>query len=466
MEVPQVATPVPGPRSQALLHRAGETLTHGMSKRYWPIVVAGRRGDGFLVEDADGNTYADHLCAWGSSPFGATPPTVRTAMLEAWDRFGMEVSVSLLHTPALELAERLRAIAPAPLTRTELSVTGSLAVEAAVKHARAATGRPLVLCFGGQYHGESTYLTATASTDTGHVSTGSSMYSPGIVTVPFPMEYRSPFDPSGAPRSDTEVLDHLEHWVLAYQVDPEQIACVLIEPVLVEAGVHTPSAAFWTRLRAMCDRWGWLLAVDEVQTCMGRCGTMFAIERWGVRADLVVLAKGFAAGGQPIAAVLGTDAVLGRSPLVLGSTFGWQPAAAAGALAGIDLLLDTPVLDHVHRLAACAEDLLRPLLQRFEHLGDVRVNGALAAVEFVSDRDRRTPAPAFALAYHRELMRRGVLGIGQADKWYHRLQPALTMPIELFRWSLERVAESIEAVEHDPPVERADLLESLYRGAE
>jgi 4-aminobutyrate aminotransferase-like enzyme len=252
--------------------------------------------------------------------------------------------------------------------------------------------------------------------------------------------------------------------VLVHQVEPDQIAGVLIEPVLGEGGVLIPSASFWSRLQDLCRRWGWKLILDEVQTGRGRCGQMFAAERYGIEPDIMLLGKGFAGGGAPIAAILGTEVVMGASDLHLGGTFAWTPAATAGAIASIEGLLadDGAALANARAIEAAAHEELDPLVERFEQVGDVRASGALIGIEFVRDRASLDPAPAFHRAVHLGALRRGVLGITQWGKWVYRLQPALTMPLDLFRWSCARIAEAVEEVAASPPPEPASLLE---RGA-
>src|SRR4051794_3836110 len=184
-ELPEVRTALPGPRSREWFERADPHITGTMGDHAdIPFVEASRRGS--LVVDVDGNTFADHISAWGASPFGPTPARIKAAMDEAWDRHGMEISAWIQNTPVLELAELLSDIAPGRLSRVEYSVTGTLAVEGAVKFMREATGRPLILTLGGQYHGESTYLTAVTSSDLSNVTVGSSQYVAGVVTIPFP----------------------------------------------------------------------------------------------------------------------------------------------------------------------------------------------------------------------------------------------------------------------------------------
>lgn len=456
LELPQVHTALPGPRSRALFDRHDpQTTGSNADHKVYPLAQAARRGH--LIVDADGNTFADHLSAWGASPFGPTPPSVKAAMDRAWSCHGMQISGWMPNTAAFDLVDKLVHIAPGRLTRVEYSVSGTLAVEGAVKFMREARGRPLILTFGGQYHGESTYMSAGASSDLSNVSSGRTQYVAGLVMAPYPNRFRSPFRKGPGPFDDTEVLDYLDY-LLVQQIHPDQVAGVLIEPVLGEGGIHAPSQAFWDRLGAMCRRWGWLLCLDEVQTCMGRTGQMFAMQRWqGIDPDLLLLGKAFAAGGQPIAAILGTDAVMQNTQLHLGSTYGFAPAACAGALAGIELIEAGGVLENARRLEAVFLEEMRPLTGRFQQVGDVRAVGAMAAIEFVQDKRGHAPAPAFQFAVHQAALRRGVLGISQRGKWHLRLQPALTMPEAVFRDSCRRLQEAIAEVASHPPAEEASI---------
>ncbi|MGH2596728.1 MAG: aspartate aminotransferase family protein [Actinomycetota bacterium] len=458
---PEVRTPLPGPRSLELFERLDRVLIGSLTDHDEVPFVEARKTD-WLIEDVDGNTFADHVSAWGSTPLGATPPEVQHAVMEAQLRYGMEITDYVPNEPQLALAERLIEVTPPGITRVAVGVSGTLAVETGVKLAREATGRPMILTFYGQYHGETTYLTAGASTDLAEVTTQNAQYVAGLVFAPYPNRFRAPFHRGPGPFDDTLYLDYLEEWVLVHQVEPEQIAGVLIEPVLGEGGVLVPSQAFWDRLQAMCRRWGWKLILDEVQTCMGRCGTMFASERWNLEPDIMLLGKGFAGGGQPIAAVLGTDDVMRSSDIHGGGTFAWTPAAAAGALASIDAILADDVLANVKQLEAIAFEELGPLVERHERVGDVRAAGALVGIEFVKDKGSIAPAPAFHRAVHLAALRRGVVAITQWGKWVYRLQPALNMPPDLFRWSCRAIADAIAEVAADPPAEPASLLD---RGA-
>jgi len=450
--LPSVRTPLPGPKSGAHLD-AWNRVFYGPMTAHDSVPMMLSSKSRWLLEDADGNTWADHVSGWGMTPLGSQPPDVFEAVQRAMERYGLEITDYVPNLPALALAQRLIEIAPPGITRVAPGISGTEVVEQSVKLAREATGRPMIMTFLGQYHGESTYLTAALGTDLAEVTSNNAQYVSGVVYTPYPNRFRAPFHRGPGPFDDTLYVDFIEDWIAVHQVEPEQLAAILIEPVAGEGGVLIPSAAFWERLFAFARANGIKVILDEVQTGIGRCGTMFASELWGLEPDLVLLAKGFAGGGLPIAAILGTDAVMAHSETLGSGTFAWVPPACAGALANIDAILRDGILDHVQELARIAEDRLTPLIDRIEQVGDVRVAGALMGIEFVESKTTIRPAPAFQTAVHEEALRRGVLGITQHGKWVYRLQPPLNMPTQLFEWSCDRVAEAIEAVAANPPRE-------------
>ena len=320
----------------------------------------------------------------------------------------------------------------------------------------------MILVFHGQYHGEVTYLTASVSSDLAEVNSSNSAYVGGLVFAPYPQQFRAPFHRGPGPYDDTLYMDFIEEWLLVHQVEPEQIAGVLIEPVLGEGGIHVPSQAFWERLTAACRRWGWKLILDEVQTGMGRCGTVFAGEHWDLRPDILLLGKGVAAGGQPIAAVMATEEVMAHTDVHGGGTFAWTPAACAGASRGIDLLTDGETLPHVAKLEEIARRILMPLVDEIPQVGDVRMLGAFIGIEFVTDPASIRPAPEFHRVVHQESVSRGVLGVTQFGKWVYRMQPALNMPARLVRVVRARPSPTSSARSpSDPPPEAASILDRV-----
>ncbi len=441
---PKVSTELPGPRSQEIFDRQGKVFYTQMHQSVTCPLILDFKSDDELLHDVDGNTFANHLSAWGAAPYGSFPPSVRQAQIEAWDRYGMEISCFLQSPPVVELAERLVALAPGNLTRVAPTVTGTEAVEGAVKMAREHTGRPMILAFLGQYHGESTYLSQATSTEVSSISSGAASYAPGLVFAPYPSTYRVPFAKGPAPHDDTAVIDYIEQWLLRHQVEPTQIAGVLIEPIAGELGVYAPSQAFWDGLTRLCREHGWLLICDEIQSGLGRSGPVWAGDLWGLEPDLLLTGKGFAAGGQAMAAIIGTDAVMADTHVYTTGTYVWEPAAVAASLAGLDLL--EPALENVKELERIGREVMTPLVEKYEQVGDVRQYGAWGAIEFVEDKVSQRPNSAVQSRFAHNILRRGVLGISDPGKWVYRMQPALTMDPDLYRWSCEQIVEAVGEV--------------------
>ena len=405
-----VRTRLPGPIGEQQL-REWDRLFYGPMAEHGNVPFVLDRKGSWLLEDTDGNVFVDHVSGWGMAPLGGRSSQAVDAAIVAMRRYGLEITDYVPNIPALDLARRLVEIAPPGLTRVAPGISGTEVVEQAVKLARESTGRPMILGFLGQYHGESTYLTAALGTDLAEVTSNNAQYVSGVVFAPYPNTFRAPFHRGPGPFDDTMYVDFIEDWIAVHQVEPEQLAGILIEPIAGEGGVLVPSAAFWVRLMDFARAHGIKVILDEVQTCMGRCGTMFAAELWGLEPDLLLLAKGFAGGAMPIAAILGTEEVMGPSETLGSGTFAWVPPACAGALANIDAIIDDQVLENVAAIERIARERLSPLVDRFEHVGDVRVAGAMIGIEFVESKVTIRPAPEIQSAVHEAAVRRGVLGI-------------------------------------------------------
>ena len=424
-----------------MLDRLSATLYVGHGFASVPFVL--HRKEGHVIEDVDGNRYIDMASGWGSTPLGAVPEAVIDATIKVLPEFGNEDIHHMTNVHVTPLAERLLTWAPESLTRVDIALSGTEAVEIALRLMRRATGRPLVIGFHGQYHGESAAAVGLGA-ELAEISAGLRELTPGFVHVPYPNAYRSPF---GRPRiggtGDT-TIDYVRDQLLFHAIDPGDVAGVVIEPIVGEGGVLIPPDTFWPALVDLCEEHGWLLCVDEVESGMGRTGPMFAVEHWGIKPDLMCLGKAVSGGVMPLAAVLGSEAVMGTfSDTETGSTCSWLPAACAGALAALDVYEDEDVLGNVRRLEAAAVELLMPLLDRYEVVGDVRVKGTYIAVEFVRDRATKERFPEFQHAVELETVRRGLVGIHHNASL--RVLPGLTMPVDLFRRGLTIIDEAIGA---------------------
>jgi 4-aminobutyrate aminotransferase-like enzyme len=441
IEAPSISAAPPGPRSQEILGRIDRTAYRGLSEGLTPLALAAKAG--WTVTDVDGNTYLDCASASASVPLGAGRPEILEPAIAAIERFGNEDSHALASELTAELGERLLSVASGSLTRYDIALNGTEAVEIAVKMMRRATGRPIIIGFHGSYHGEST-TTAALGAEAAEISSGLRGLVPGFAHVPYPHGYRTPFrDPRPGGTGDATV-DYIRDHVLFHALDPADVAGVVIEPVLGSGGCVAPPDTFWPALTELCREHGWLLCADEVKTGMGRAGTLFAVERWGVQPDLMCLGKALGGGAMPIGAVLGSDGVLGHfGDVPTGSTWAWLPGGCAAALATLDVFNDEPVLENVASLEATASKRLAELAERFERIGDVRAVGCFQAIEFVRDRESAERDPELQEAVAAEMLRRGILADSSTTSI--NIQPSLVMPPAALDRVYAIVGEAIEA---------------------
>jgi 4-aminobutyrate aminotransferase-like enzyme len=441
IQAPAIKVEPPGPRSREVLERVSATAYPGLANHLTPLAVAEKRA--WTVADVDGNVYLDCASASASVPLGAGRRELLEPAVEALRTFGNEDSHALVSELTAELGERLLDVAPGSLSRYDIALNGTEAVEIAIKIMRRATGRPVILAFHGSYHGEST-MTAALGAEAAEISSGLRALVPGFVHVPYPHPYRTPFrDPRPGGSGDATV-DYIRDQVLFHVLDPADVAGVMIEPVLGSGGCVAPPDPFWPALTELCREHGWLLCADEVKTGMGRAGHLFAVERWGVEPDLVCLGKALGGGVMPIGALLGTERALGGfDDVPTGSTWAWLPASCAAALATLDFYAAEPVLENVRELELLASARLGELRDRVERIGDVRAVGCFQAIEFVRDRETAELDLELQEAVAGEALRRGLLTDSSTTTL--NIQPSLVMPAEALDRALAIVAESVDA---------------------
>jgi 4-aminobutyrate aminotransferase-like enzyme len=441
-QAPRISGPLPGPRSREELEAQAAVFYAGQTSGAYPFVAA--RKQGWLVEDLDGNVFVDLVSSSASVPFGAGRADLVEAATEQLLAFGNEDSHAVTNPLMSRLARRLVEAAPASLTRVDLALNGTEAVESAVRFMRRASGRALILGFYGGYHGEST-TTAGLGAEHHEISQGVRGLGGGFVHAPYPHPYRNPF---AAPRpggSGDSTIDFIRDQLLFHAVDPAEVAGVVIEPVLGSGGVVVPPAGFWTALRELCDEHGWLLCLDEVKTGFGRTGRLFAAELWDLQPDLMCLGKAMGGGVMPIGAVLGTEAVLGTfDDVSTGSTWAWLPAACAVALRTLDILEREAVLDNVRALHDVAVEVLVPLVERYEQVGDVRVQGCFIGVELVVDKASQGRAADLQEALAAAVLARGVLVDSSTTTL--NIQPSLVMEPAALRAALALVCDAVDEV--------------------
>lgn len=441
IEAPRINADPPGPRSREVLARIDAGAYPGLAHGLTPLALAEKVA--WTVTDVDGNVYLDCASASASVPLGAGRPEILEPALEAVRRYGNEDSHALASELMAELGERLLAVTPRSLTRFDIALNGTEAVEIAVKMMRRATGRPVIIGFHGAYHGEST-TTAALGAEAAEISSGLRGLVPGFVHVPYPHPYRMPFREPRAGGSGDATVDYIRDHLLFHVLDPADVAGVVIEPVLGSGGCVAPPDAFWPALTALCREHDWLLCVDEVKTGMGRSGRLFAVERWEVEPDLMCLGKALGGGVMPIGALLGSERALGSfDDVPTGSTWAWLPGSCAAALATLELFAVEPVLENVAELEALASERLADLRERHDRIGDVRAVGCFQAIEFVTDRETATNDHELQDRVAAEMLRRGVLADSSTTTL--NIQPSLVMPPASLDRVYAIVGEAIDA---------------------
>jgi len=402
------------------LTKTRETTTEeilALRERYVPralhaaTAVVADRADGETITDPEGREYIDFVSGIGALNLGHQHPDLLAAaraQLERYTHVGAQV---VTYEPYVRLAQELDRIYPRAgaelATKSVFMNSGAEAVENAMKIARVATGREWIIAFQNSFHGR-TYaaMTATGKTKNSRFPFMRSV-SANVVHVPYPYPYRPLVD--GSDDALAELHARLLEQVLDTNLAPEHVAAVMIEPVQGEGGFIVPPGSFIPRVAEICRRHGILLVADEVQTGFGRTGRMFGIEHSAVTPDLLVTSKSLG-GGFPIGAVTGRAELLDAlRPGELGATFGGHPVACATALATIAVIERDGLIARARSIGETIRRRFTAMAERHASIGDVRGLGAMQAIELVSDRRAKTPAPKLVDAATKAAEQRGLL---------------------------------------------------------
>src|SRR5689334_16675049 len=330
------------------------------------------RAEGATISDAEGNELLDFAGGIACQNLGHNPEAVVRAVHEQVDRYLHQCFMVGMYEPYVDLARRLDELWPGEAaTKTILVNSGAEAIENAVKIARAATGRDAVVVFDRAFHGRTNLtmaMTAKLVYKQGFGPLGSDVY-----RAPAPYPYRG---------VSTEDALHGLELLFKQDVDPDDVACVVLEPVQGEGGFIPMPPEFVQALKALCEQHGILYVDDEIQAGCGRTGTVWAIERLGIEPDLIVSGKTLG-GGLPLAAVTGRAELMDAvHPGGLGGTFGGNPVACAAGLAVLDELTAPGFRERAEQIATLLRTRLDAIAaQHSDVVGEVRGLGAMLALE-------------------------------------------------------------------------------------
>ena len=414
--VPRLITALPGPRAAAWIARDDQVISPSYTRDY-PLVAA--RGWGCTIEDVDGNRFLDCTAGIAVTATGHCHPQVVAAICEQAGQLMHMSGTDFYYTPEIELAERLARLAPGPdPKRVFFCNSGAESIEAAIKLARWQTGRPRIISFLGAFHGR-TYGALSVGGSKAIHRRGFGPLLPGVHHLRY-----------DCTRGE---LDEL----FASVAPAEEVALILVEPIQGEGGYRAASPDFLPMLRDACDTHGILLAVDEVQSGIGRTGRMFAVEHSGVVPDMICLAKGIAS-GLPLGALVTRAELMHWPPGSHASTFGGNPVGCRAALATLDLV----EREYLANARARGQQLLQGLEQLAQKYASCLTRprgwGLMAAVD-VEQREKPDPARRNELIH--AAFRRGLLLLG-CGKSGVRFCPALCITADEIATVLQLVDEA------------------------
>jgi len=343
---------------------------------------------GALITDADGREMIDFAGGIGVVNAGHCPPSVVKAIAEqAATMIHCSFNVAT-YDLYMQLAEKLAALFPHDdHTKVMLTNSGAESVENAIKIARQATGRQAVICYGGAFHGR-TMMSMTLTSKVGY-KLGCGPFAPEVYRIPFPDYYRYGNGLDLDQFSDIH-LRELEDFFHT-NVPAEQVAAIIIEPVQGEGGFNVAPQKYLKGLRKVCDKYGIMLILDEVQSGFGRTGKWAAYQHYGITPDISTWAKSMGS-GMPIGAVVGKAHIMDScKPSTIGGTYPGNPVCCAAALATLNYMEEIDINTLGERVGNIVRERFNTFKQQFGAIGDVRGLGAMMAFELVKNNDPFQP---------------------------------------------------------------------------
>jgi 4-aminobutyrate aminotransferase/(S)-3-amino-2-methylpropionate transaminase len=353
----------------------------------------------------------------------------------------------VMYEPYVELAKRLNEMVPGHFPKkTMFANSGAEAVENAIKIARHATGRPATIAFEDAFHGR-TLLALSLTSKMKPYKFGFAPYAPEIYRMPYAYCYRCAFGleyPSCELRCAYFLRDFFDNHISA-----EQVAALIVEPVLGEGGFVVPPKEYFKVLHKICQENGIVFIADEVQTGFGRTAKMFAMEHYEVDPDILVMAKSMA-GGLPLSAITGRAELMDHPQVGgLGGTFGGNPVACRAALAVLDQFEKKDLLSRAGQLGKRVLQRFKEFYERYSVVGDVRGLGAMVGMELVTDRNTKEPATAFTKQLVNRCREKGLLMIS-AGTHSNIIRPLMPLVItdEQLEKGLSIIEESLSELKH------------------
>lgn len=438
--VPRIITPAPGPNSQETHSRAARYMK-GYSSQVTLFPVAFASGNGVTLTDVDGNVYLDFSSGIYVTGLGHCHPKIVEAVQKA---AGELMNCHDFTTPIkMKLLEKLIEITPGvgnkKLTGVQLFDSGTTAVEAGLRVMRAATGKSEFISFHRDFHGKTMGAVGLARLDSSQ-----GLRAPGFFLVPRGNCYRCVFKQT-YPQCDVMCVDYIR--TVIQEETSGRVAGIVLEPIQGWGGSVVPPDGWIQKIRALCDERGILLMADEVLTCMGRTGKMFAMEHWDTVPDVMTLGKGFG-NGFPVTAMLVSEEHKSTVEKISASTsYGGNPMACAAALASIEVIQEENLCERALHIGEVMLKRMREMETRHPTIGEVRGLGCLLGIELVKDKHTREPFEEAGRLVYQKAFRKGLAWIPAGH--ILRMSPPLIIEDELALKGLDIIEESIYETERE-----------------
>jgi len=434
-----LVTAIPGPKSAELIKRRAEAVSASLGTAF-PVFI--ERAEGAIILDVDGNSILDLGAGIAVLNVGHAAPKVIENVKTQIDAFAHTCFMVVPYTGYVEVCEALNRLTPGThKKKSALFNSGAEAIENAVKIARKFTKRSAVVVFEHGYHGR-TNLTMAMTAKNMPYKDGFGPFAPEVYRMPMAYPYRC--DACTKP-CESAALSMVLHKI-EKEIGASNVACIVIEPILGEGGFIVPCKGFLPGLAKFCKENGIVFIADEVQTGFARTGHMFACEDEAVVPDLIVTAKGIAA-GLPLAAVTGRADIMDSIHLSgLGGTYGGNPIACAAALGAIEIIEKEKLAERANKIGKIMSDALNQMAKKYSIIGDVRGRGAMQAIELIKPGSKEPNAEAQA-AIIKYCISKGVL-ILSAGTYANviRLLPPLIIDEALLQDGLAVLDEAIASV--------------------
>ena len=426
------------PTNREIIDRSTHVFTPALHI-YHPIAI--ERAEGCRVTDREGKSYLDCSAGLAVLNIGHSHPRVMARVAEQLDRF-VHTGGIYYNEATVTAAELLTSITPPGLDMLFFSNSGAEAVEGALKLARTSpAGRGSSPSAAPSTAGPLGAVSVTSST--AHYRERYHPLLPSVYHAPYPFCYRCPFG-SPAEGCTFSCLGYLEG-MLRHTITPQEVAAIIIEPIIGEGGYVPTPPLFLQGLRGLCDEHGILLIFDEVQSGMGRTGEWFAAQGYGITPDILAVAKGIAS-GFPLSAVVSRRELMDRWPAgAHGTTFGGNPVSCAAAAATIETIRDDGLLARCRELGGAALVRLRGMQQQFPVIGDVRGLGLMIGVELV--KSDGSPNGAACEQLMERCLERGLIIINCGpERNTVRFIPPLTISDPELEQALDILEEALKTV--------------------